>query len=63
MKNTLIVAESSTMPAIDVSEDSRLYKLAGLLVVMGLLGGGLTWASLATLSGAIVVQGKLTVES
>lgn len=63
MKNTLIVAESSTMPAIDVSEDSRVYKLAGLLVVMGLLGGGLTWASLATLSGAIVVQGKLTVES
>lgn len=63
MKDSLIVVESSTEPAVDVSEDSRLYKLVGLLVVIGLFGGALAWASLAKLDGAIIAQGTLTVES
>jgi len=63
MKNSLIVVEPTTPPTVDISEDSRIYKLAGLFVVFGLFGGALAWASLAHLNGAIIAHGKLTVES
>jgi len=63
MKNSLITVEPTTPPAVNVSEDSRLYKLVGVFVVIGLFGGALAWASLANLNGAIIAHGKLTVES
>jgi len=63
MKNSLITIDPATLPTVTVNEDSRFYKLAGLFVVIGLFGGGLAWASLAELNGAIIAHGKLTVES
>lgn len=63
MKDSLITIDPQSLPDVDVNEDSRLYKIAGLIVVVCLFGGALAWASLADLNGAIIAHGTLTVES
>lgn len=47
----------------DIKRDSRPYILAGLAILVVMIGGVGTWASVVPLSGSLIASGVVTVET